>query len=703
VFVNSVVARANGLKFYQVKLLVCCIFLGSCVLGDRTQPNQKNNSNLLWGTGNADVSLEPKKPTGSPKQSQLNSEIIDLEQQAVSKLKNLEFDEASKLLNQALKRNIQSPKLQFLNGFTYHQMAGLGDKNLLNLAEQGYKLAIQFDPTNWIPFYHYGILNLDKKDYQSAQRNFAQAAILNRKNSGILYNLAIASYNSLDPVTAAGALAKLRNVSTNGSDPKVLRLSSMVMAALNDHGKAIDFLNKYKKISGENVQSVYLAERLRQWQSFYQTQKWKKFAGVQLVQAPTEIDEEEQSPDGSGSGQLNSEQEDTEESEDTSNEEGEEEDNGDEANNEEDEDGDGEGEGKQGSCDEENENGEEASDEEESDQPIKLTIKCNKRDMVIVDVVIIRTEETKSSRKGVNLLNGLNLQFGGESPGTGAYSYRRSRSTQFFSDSDNTSVLTRTINLPSITYSLNIVNANNARNEILARPSLVALDGNESEFFSGTNVIGTVIGTGGGDGAVNVAKDIGVKLKVTPYLLKDGRVKLKTFAERTFLAKPNTSAVTFSIRIDTAKTSVRSSVALKLGDTLILSGLSEKQTIRKRDGVPGIQDIPLIQYFFSKKEETLFQKSVLILLTPRKPGFVQQEAETSNKKSNASGSNALDELKSRYSDWFKPYPNWASVFQDMQNNSLYREFRTGDVSLEKWVDHDDRELRIRRALKFLYY
>ena len=63
--------------------------------------------------------------------------------------------------------------------------------------------------------------------------------------------------------------------------------------------------------------------------------------------------------------------------------------------------------------------------------------------MVIVDVVIIRTEETKSNRQGVNLLNGLNLQFGGESPGTGAYSYRRSRSTQFFSDSDNTSVLTR--------------------------------------------------------------------------------------------------------------------------------------------------------------------------------------------------------------------------------------------------------------------
>ena len=134
------------------------------MLGDRTQPNQQNNSNFLWGTGNVDAPVQSKKPAEKTKQSNLNSEIIDLEQQAVSKLKNLKFDEASKLLNQALKRNIQSPKLQFLNGFTYHQMAARGDTSLLNLAEQGYKLAIQFDPTNWMPFYHYGILNLDKKE-----------------------------------------------------------------------------------------------------------------------------------------------------------------------------------------------------------------------------------------------------------------------------------------------------------------------------------------------------------------------------------------------------------------------------------------------------------------------------------------------------------------------------------------------------------
>lgn len=696
--VISAIAQASRLKFIQIKLLVCCVFLGSCVHGELIQPNENLKNNFLWGTPSGKVFIKSQPLIKSPDQTSNNSEIIALEKKATDKLTNLEFDDASKLLNQALKRNIQSPRLQFLNAYTYHQMASSGDKSLLDLAEQGYKLAIQFDPTNWMYFYHYGLLGLDQKDYQKAQGNFAQAAILNSKHPDILYNLAVASYNSLDPVTAAGALAKLRNIPTKKTYPKVLWASSIVMASLNDSKKAAEFLGKYKKISGANVQAIYLGERLRQWQNFYDAQQWKEIHNVELAQTSEQNNGTEEPSDNNEPGNINSGQQDQNQDEtgeeDNTNETGEEE--ADVSNEEEDE-------AKQESCNEDDNEGEDSAEQEDSKETIKLEIKCDKRGMVIVDVVIVRTEETKSSRTGVNLLNGLNLQFGGESPGTGAYSYRRSRSTQFIEDSDNTSVLTRTINLPSVKYSLNIVNSNNARNEILARPSLVALDRNESEFFSGTNIIGTVIGTGGGDGSVEISEDIGVKLRVTPYLLNNGRVKLKTFAERTFLVKPNTSAVTFSIRIDTAKTSVNSSVALKLGDTLILSGLSEKQTNRERDGVPGIQDIPLLQYLFSKKEKSLFQKSVLILLTPRKPAFIQQNSEMSNEASNVSGSATLEELKSRYSDWFLPYPNWASVFQDMQNNSLYREFRTGDVSLERWEDHDDRGLRIKKVLNFLYY
>jgi hypothetical protein len=43
------------------------------------------------------------------------------------------------------------------------------------------------------------------------------------------------------------------------------------------------------------------------------------------------------------------------------------------------------------------------------------------------------------------------------------------------------------------------------------------------------------------------------------------------------------------------------------------------------------------------------------------------------------------------------------VFNHMQKNSLYREFRTGDVELENWENDRVRSNRIKRILDFIYF
>ena len=68
-----------------------------------------------------------------------------------------------------------------------------------------------------------------------------------------------------------------------------------------------------------------------------------------------------------------------------------------------------------------------------------------------------------------------------------------------------------------------------------------------------------------------------------------------------------------------------------------------------------------------------------------------------------SASPEVTELQARYTDWFKPYPNWASAFKHLQGNKLYREFRTGDVSLEKWEAQTTHKARLKKALEFLYF
>jgi Flp pilus assembly secretin CpaC len=324
--------------------------------------------------------------------------------------------------------------------------------------------------------------------------------------------------------------------------------------------------------------------------------------------------------------------------------------------------------------------------------------------MVIVDVVIIRTEEDNTTSKGVNLLSGLTLQFGGGLVTTSAYGV--SDINVIPSAGGVTRTITRAINIPSITYSLNIANAATERNEILARPTLVALAGEQSEFFSGIKIQASAIGGASDTGStVSIEDEIGVRLKVTPEFLEDGRIKLSVEAERTFLATPNTTSITYEFRVDTSKTNVSANVVMNFGETLILSGLSEKETERVSTGVPLLQDIPGLQYFFSNRTTRDFQKSVLILLTPRPPNYVHQSEKDKKQSRRGMGRDerVLSELQARYSDWFKPYPNWASVFNHLQANSLYREFRTGDVAMEKWENQKGYKGRLRKAMEFLYH
>ena len=270
--------------------------------------------------------------------------------------------------------------------------------------------------------------------------------------------------------------------------------------------------------------------------------------------------------------------------------------------------------------------------------------------------------------------------------------------------SSDISVITSTLALPTITYQLNIANAGTSRNEILARPSLVAIEGQKSDFFSGENIKASAV-TANQEGAAEVERDIGVKLAVTPEEVGKNRVKLLIEVERTFL-QPRSASTNYTFQLRTSKTTVAANVFLRRGETLILSGLSEKETVNTRDGVPGLQDVPLIQYLFSKQETRDFNRSVLVLVTPRKPEYTFRPRDARKLAGAARGANedeVLNELKARYTDWFRPYPNWASVFHHLQNNTLYREFRTGDVALERWDTQTSLGARLKTALGFLHY
>ena len=322
----------------------------------------------------------------------------------------------------------------------------------------------------------------------------------------------------------------------------------------------------------------------------------------------------------------------------------------------------------------------------------------------MVDVVIVGTQEDVSENQGMNLLSGLQLQFGDPVARTPGFSVAGSRVVDSVAgNSTNTRTVTRLISIPAVTYSLNIFNSLYGRNEILARPSLVALANERSEFFAGTDVVGAAV-SGGAGAPVSINKQIGVKLSIVPEFLPEDRIKLKVEAERTFITAPSRSVV-FDFRLDTSKTTVNSNVVMRFGETLVLGGLTEKDNQSTRDSTPLLGDIPIIQYLFARKASTEVRKSVLILITPRRAQFTNQGAAERGRAESALSDfeKSLNTFEERNRNWFAPKSTLSEAIASVEGNRLFQEFKTGDFALERWNARDTHEKRLGAIRNFLFF
>ena len=102
--------------------------------------------------------------------NKLDTEPRALAAQGIKALDETRLYDASKLFNKALSLDITNSYLQFLNGYAYHLIGDLDDTSKYPLAMEGYKLAIKFDPTNWIARYYMGLLQLAEKNFAGAQK-----------------------------------------------------------------------------------------------------------------------------------------------------------------------------------------------------------------------------------------------------------------------------------------------------------------------------------------------------------------------------------------------------------------------------------------------------------------------------------------------------------------------------------------------------
>jgi Flp pilus assembly secretin CpaC len=568
----------------------------------------------------------------------------------------LKLPQASKAINEALQLDPRNSWLHFFNGLIYHLQARQGDTDKTNTAIEGYQQAIRFDPNNWIAQEFLGLAFAEQRLYVRAQAAFAEVLLTKPEDLDTLLRMMAASYLSGDASTACTMADRVASLYTR-QEPRLLRSSVSVYASCGDFQKSEAQRKSYLATGATAEDMSRLDQRVESWRVFHTTRSARAEAANAASAGAAPSGEARMlktqftsggTPGGYGGGVAAG----------------------------------GYGAAASGAV------------------PTSATSSGETR-MVLVDVVMVRTEDTIQTTKGVNLLGALSLQYG--SATAPAFSQAFSQTT----GSDSTTVLTRAITVPALTYSLNIANAYSTLNEVLARPTLAALEGMRSDFFSGTSLNAAVVSGGAGQSgsSVSLEKRYGVKLTVLPQILPNGMIKLAIDASRTFL-KPPSSDIGFTYKLEISEILANANVVMRMGDTLILGGLSEKETTSTRDGVPGLQDLPFWQYLFSRQARTDYQKSVLILITPRPANYTWLSEESKAefaKNPDDPFTPSMDVLRARYSDWFKPYPNLASVFHHLNAADLYREFRTGDVTLETWDRMDSTRSRLKQALGFLYY
>ena len=614
----------------------------------------------------------------------VNSQVA----QAILLLEQAKYSEASSYINQTLQTHPQNTKLHILNALTYEKLAESGDPIMMDLAITGYQNALSIEPSLTFAMIQLGKIKYNMQKYEEAQEHFANALLLRPKDTNLLQEFAAASYYAYDIKSAFGAIQKALKLKPE--DPLIHRSAAMMYAAMGDFKNSETHCKLFQASVGQNPDVDNVTNRFYEWQDLYKSGRIKLAAGPgggpggSATSSGDLVDLPPQGPFPGGPG--------------------------------------GPG-GAPGAI-------VEAAPLPEP-EPTKQQVIC--------DVYMVEIHEEASSSKGSNILNNLAVtlspgsyvKFNGKGKGSGLFpgpatspstgdtavvgaangsgiipnaagGLNTAISNGTFSSTINTIgnfsgyVFTRGITWAGLTYSLNIANATDNRIELISRPTMLTHLNKETRFFSGTELANV---TSGSIGSGLSRYQIGVQVTVLPQTLVGDMVSMDVALETS-----NSTEVRPNLKetVSVAKTRLETTVRMRLGETVLLGGLYKRMELQGKSGVPGLRDMPFVQYFFANETTDSIRDSIALLITPRSPDVVRSAV--SRAMAQESVRPNVDELSVRNPDWFHPRPNAVNIFNYLNlDPTIYYEFRTGDILPPSWGYEPALSDKLNELSSFLYF
>ena len=149
-----------------------------------------------------------------------------------------------------------------------------------------------------------------------------------------------------------------------------------------------------------------------------------------------------------------------------------------------------------------------------------------------------------------------------------------------------------------------------------------------------------------------------------------------------------------------AKTSISANITLKYGETMVLSGLSDQDKDTVDSKVPLIGDVPAAQYLFRNNVKMTKNKTVLILLTPRRASLTLEDGTPIDAEAEVEREN-LARLETRAS-WLRPASNLTSVVNHLARYEFFNQYRKGDIMLNNWSKNAWTANTLEKALEYIY-
>jgi general secretion pathway protein D len=159
-----------------------------------------------------------------------------------------------------------------------------------------------------------------------------------------------------------------------------------------------------------------------------------------------------------------------------------------------------------------------------------------------------------------------------------------------------------------------------SNNKILAKPNLRGIDGEEISFMVGDEVpIAETQFQAIAAGGVNSSpvttyryRNVGVEIKITPFIHQNNEVTLKTKLTINFISSGASSSFpTFG------KREIENKIRLKEGETNIIGGLIRDDVRGSLNGFPALSKIPLLGKLFGNSEKNISQTDLIFSITPR--------------------------------------------------------------------------------------